>query len=782
MNTMKYTILAISLFAGTFLFGQSGKLKRADNYYNTLAYALAAEQYKDLIGSEVDSPQMKAKLAFCYFQMGNTKLAEKYYSQMVNSGEASGEDIYNYAQSLKENGKYKESDEWMMKFSALKQNDVRAVEFREKQNYLELIEQQGIHFSVSTLSINTPATDFGGYPFMDQQTIFFVTSRTDRSWINENWTWKNEHFLDLYSGKKDAGQIVQPQLMTKRVNSRYHEGPLCFSADGKKVYFTRNNIAKGKQRNDQKGIQNLKLYIADVAADGTWANEREFVHNSRDYSVGHPTLSADGRYLYFASDMPGGFGGADIYRAAINTDGSFGKPENLGKSVNTEGQDMFPWLNGDNYLFFSSDGHVGLGGLDVFVMIPSVEGGIGKILNVGKPVNSQKDDFAFTMLNDNRQGYFSSNREGGKGDDDIYAYILTKPFKVDLSVQGIALEKGTNRILPGATVQLKDNFGKVIETAIAGAKGEYHFSVEAGNDYVIAAKQTDYFDNDAAFTTKNLPEGTETLEKNIVLEKDPGLGLYALITDAASKLPLEGVKIDMMDNMTNQMFISLVTGSSGDVLKGLSDKKVGDQLLYTITLSKEGYLSKTVQFKGFIAAPGVINVHEKMDLSLNKIEVGIDLATLIDIKPIYFDLGKYVIRPDAAKELDKIVKVMNEYPTMEIELGSHTDCRADSAYNQDLSQRRADSAIAYISRKGIDMERMIAKGYGETKLVNDCACEGTYVKRKCTEEEHQMNRRTTFQLLDNKYIPKNKQEMKNNADKTLTPKPGGKPGTPAPRR
>ena len=379
-------------------------------------------------------------------------------------------------------------------------------------------------------------------------------------------------------------------------------------------------------------------------------------------------------------------------------------------------------------------------------MLPNDKGEISKVLNVGKPVNSQKDDFAFTMLNDNKQGYFSSNRDGGLGEDDIYAYQLTKPFKVDLMVAGIATEKGTGAILPGAEISLLNDAGEVVETVKADKSGAYAFNVEPELNYRFAAKQTDYFDDQVQFSTKNLPEGTEKIQQDIDLEKDPGLALNALVTDGASKAPLSGVKLTIVDNTNKNPFIDQLTGETGDALKGLADKKVGDQLSYTITLSKEGYLTKTIQFTTQITQPGVINVHEKLDLTLDKIEVGLDLATLIDIKPIYFDYAKFNIRKDAAVELEKIVKVMNDYPTMQIELGSHTDCRGSIASNESLSDKRAKASAAYIKSKIKNPERIYGKGYGEAKLKNDCGCEGP-VKSTCSEEAHQENRRTEFIII-----------------------------------
>ena len=313
-------------------------------------------------------------------------------------------------------------------------------------------------------------------------------------------------------------------------------------------------------------------------------------------------------------------------------------------------------------------------------------------------------------------------------------------------VAGIATENGTGAILSGAQIILQNEAGEVLETVKADDSGAYLFRVEPELNYRISAKQTDYFDDQVQFSTKNLPQGTDKIQQDIDLEKDPGLALYALITDATSKLPLSGVKIEMVDNTSKSFFINQVTGESGDALKGLDGKKVNDQLSYTITLSKEGYLSKTVQFAVKIVAPGIINVHEKLDLTLDKIEIGADLASMIDIKPIYFDLGKYVIRPDASKELDKIVKVMNEYPTMQVELGSHTDCRGSIASNEKLSDNRAKASAAYVKARITNPERIYGKGFGESKLKNDCGCEGP-VKSTCSEVEHQENRRTEFIIV-----------------------------------
>lgn len=738
------SILIILILSGFSLGAnaQAGKLKKADNYYSNIAYSEAAELYNELLGSEIDSPILQSKLANCYYQMGNSARSEEVYASMITTDDAKAEDVYNYAQALKENGKYTLSDEWMAKFHVMTSGDSRGREFTDNKTYLELIKGQGEYFSISQLQINTEFADFGGYPMGDGK-AFFVSNRTKRISIQRFHSWNNKKFLDLYSADVDNGKLINPTFHNRKVNKKFHEGPLCFSPDGKQVYFTRNNMNRGKARRDAKGIQNLKIFSAQVDEEGNWSSENELEINSKDYSVGHPTISADGKTMYFASDMPGGYGGADIYKMAINEDGTFGKPENLGAKINTEGQDMFPWITSEGILFFSSDGHVGLGGLDVFAMIPKKDGSFKKLLNVGGPINSTKDDFSLIMNTDNLTGYVSSNRESGMGDDDIYGFTLLKPLKVNLILKGLVTDKHSNDILPGAIVNLLDNEGTIVGTTTADANGMYEFGLEPELDYTLAVQKEDYFDNGSTFSTKNLPDGKEELEENVNLEKDPGLSLYALITDAKTDKPLEGVTVQVVDNMTGDK-AEYVTTASGDYLRPLMDKKLDDRGSYNFTISKEGFIPKTLTYNTLFDHEGQYDVHADLDFTLDPMVE--DLRDLIEINPINFDLGKWNIRQDAKIELDKIVVVMNKYPLMEVELGSHTDCRASKAFNRRLSDKRAKSSAAYIKSKITNPERIFGKGYGESILLNGCECEGS-VKSDCSEDEHEKNRRTEFKVI-----------------------------------
>lgn len=735
---LSFTLLTIVCFS---LFSQSGKLKKANTYYEKLSYKLAIENYTDLLNTDLADADMKSKLAFSYYNVNDLRNAEKYYTEALRMGKLSTEHYFYYAQTLKQNGNYAESDKVMNLFYEKSNSDKRAVSFANNRSYLDRIEKEGIHFTISGADFNSDQSDFGGYQFGKSNEVYFISSRRN-TLIKNNWMWNGAKFLDLFSVKNENSSV--PKLISK-ISTTFHEGPLCFNADESFVYFTRNNISKGKNRRDQKGIQNLKLYVAKVDEKGKWVDEQETSLNSKDYSIGHPTISNNGKTLYFVSDMPGGFGGADLYMADLNTDGTIGKPINLGKDVNTEGQEMFPWVSPDGLLFFSSNGHIGLGGLDVFVMSIDNDGkSFGNLTNVGKPVNSQYDDFALTFEKDGKSGYFSSNRPGGKGDDDIYSFQLTRPFLFKIKIIGTVLDQDSKQILAGSTVYLKDSNGAIISSTVADDNGNYSFDVEPYKEFVIIAQNKDYTENKTSIRTS--PTSGSTIKANVELVKIPQIGLIGTVSDNKTGQFLDSVKIKIIDKKTGEVIFEGSSSQQGDFMKELSKNKVNDQLNYNITLSKTGYLTKSIDFNYKIEKAGLINVNEKLDISLGKVEIGVDLSTLINIKPIYFDLGKFVIRKDAAIELDKIVKVMNEYPSMQIELGSHTDCRSSIASNLKLSDNRAKASADYIKKRISNPQRIYGKGYGESKLKVDCPCEGV-VKSNCSEEEHQKNRRTEFIII-----------------------------------
>lgn len=735
---MKAILVIIACVLSLSLLGQSGKLKKADNYFERLSYAYAAELYEELIGSEVDSPELKSKLAYSYLKMDNYTESVNYYSQMITSSEAKPEDYYNYSYVLKQTGNYTESDKWMNTYSNQVTADLRGQLFLENITYKSRIEKNQPFFSLENLSLNTSSADFGGYYNSSQDQVYFLTARKKTAFVKKEWSWDAKRFLDVYKASVSQDQKLGDPERVSKVNTKFHEGPLTFSPDGSKVYYTRNNISSGKKRRDGQRIQNLKIYIAKVDEKGKWGDEVEFPYNSTNYSIGHPAITRDGKTMYLVSDMPGGFGGADIYKVQIHEDGTFGEMVNLGKEINTEGQEMFPFIDSEGRLFFSTDGHPGLGGLDVFVALPDGDK-TGKIHNLGLPVNSQYDDFAFSMSDDFKTGFLSSNREGGKGGDDIYAVQLIRPFVFSITIKGTAKDKKGEKV-PFATIELKDDAGNTIGSVKADENGAYSFEADYEKNYVLEGTKEDYFDGNNRASTYT---DEQVVIADVVLEKDPGLSLYAIITDKKTGKPIEGVQINLVDNMTGKSK-NITSPATGDFREALFGKKLNDRGSYNLVLQKEGYFSKTVTYNTLFDQPGQYDIHALLDLSMDP-EVK-DLSEMIQINPINFDLNKYNIRPDAATELDKIVEVMNKYPNMVIELGSHTDCRASKAYNMKLSDRRAKASAEYIKKRITDPERIYGKGYGESRLLNHCECEGS-VKSDCTEEEHEKNRRTEFKVI-----------------------------------
>jgi len=725
---MKKTILSLSLiFTLGLSFGQkSPKELKAEKHYQNYSYDKAIKGYESLEGLSTDGTR---NLAESYRHMNNTADSERYYAIVASASDNTAEDLFAYAELLKMNGKHSQADDWMDKFHRRSSSDSRGSAYvNNKGAYTKLKQDEG-RFTVKNLSVNSAQEDFGTYFYKNQ--VVFASSREGIKSIRRKWNWNQLPFLDLYVGdKNEDNELSGLSQLNKQVNAKYHEGPAAFNKSGNYMVFTRNNYS-GKSSD---GIVKLQLFESMMDSDGKWSKAKGLPYNSSEYSVGHASISSDGTTLYFASDMPGGIGGVDIYKSSKNSDGTWGAAINLGPTVNTEGNEMFPFIQENGLFFFASDGHVGLGGLDVFVS-KLKDGTPGKIKNVGTPVNTEQDDFAFILDANSKYGYFSSNRSGGKGDDDIYSFEMHKPFQFGKLIQGTSRDKSGN-ILPGALVVLRDSEGMKLDSVLTSSTGSYEFTVDPDKDFSLGGSKEDYFDGSNTASTHT---EAEVVVADLELEKDPGLSLYALVTDKKTGAALEGVKLTLLDNMTGKDQV-IVTPSTGDFRKPLADKKLQDRGSYNLLLEKEGYFPKTVTYNTLFDKEGQYDIHSSLDLGLDK-EVT-DLTELVQINPINFDLNKYKIRPDAEKELNKIIEIMNKYPNMEVELGSHTDSRGSDSYNRWLSDKRAKASAAYIKSKITNPDNIYGKGYGEIRLLNGCT-NGV----KCSEEEHEKNRRTEFKVI-----------------------------------
>ncbi|MEM9298605.1 MAG: OmpA family protein [Bacteroidota bacterium] len=708
-----------------------------DKLFNEYAYTDAIEAYNKALKKEPENDTISLKIAESYRLLNDPSEASIWYEKVLSI-----KDSYNpvyflhYAEALASTQRYDEAKNWYDYYGNLEQEDERA---EYKINTIETrskLFQNVLTTTVAKAPFNGNGADFS--PAFYHDNIVFVSSRKSSSNIPIKFLWDNSEYLDLYI-YNESGQV---EKFDAKLNTKFHEGPLVFFENNTKVIFTRNNYYKGKIKSDNEGVTKLKLYMSEFG-EGGWGVIQPLEFNNDDYSVGHPAITTDGKTLYFASDMPGGEGGTDLYKVT-RVDDSWGEPENLGPNINTKGNEMFPFLHADKDLFFASNGHGGLGGLDIFGLDIS-EGLHSKISNVGSPINTNLDDFGIILKEDGLSGYFSSNREKSLNNDDIYTFNTAKPLLQNYMVKGVVADKVTRNVLPNTLIYLIRD-GSVLSSTKSDDGGNYNFIVDPNTSYEIRAGGNGSDDNEKTY----LPYVDElaTVEnedniwlKDIELVEDYGFELFIKVMDKSTGEPLADAELSVIDNINGDTIFSDKVNQRGEFWYSIENKELNDRISYQIGLAKEGYLGKSLVYNGALDTPGRTDISKALDLHLDKIEIGTDIGKLIDVQPIYFDLGKYSIRPDAAQELDKIVKIMLENPNIEIELGSHTDARGNSPGNLRLSDKRAKASADYIISQGIDKSRILGKGYGEFQIINRCV-DGV----KCSEKEHQLNRRTEFKV------------------------------------
>lgn len=696
--------------------------QKAGKLYESRAYAEAIPLYEKALASDRTNKEILGKLGDCYRFTNNTQGQITCYGGLVNTGNAEPIQELYYGQALLENGEAEKARPYFEKFSL----DSRGKEMVNAYGRTNLYKKNADAYKVEPVGYNSPESDFSAVKYRDM--VVFASTRKRTVWIKKEQAWTDGNYLGLYTTE---GSGANPRSFMQDLDSKFNDGPICFSKDFNTVYITRNNSKKNEKASD--GTFKLKLMEATLDQNG-FSFVRLFPFNNNNYNFAHPSISADGLTLYFSSDMTGGKGGMDIYRTRKDSLGLWGTPENLGDAVNTAGNEMFPFIAANDMLYFSSNGHDGIGGLDIFE-VKLTGGKPGKVYNMGEPVNSKDDDFGVYLGEDSKTGFLSSNRKAGGLDDDIYSFEILREVKH--GKEAVIVLRDKENSTPLDSVKLLVNG----DTVLTNDKGEYSLQMEDDKTYIIKTAKTEYFNITDSVSSAGTTD--DVITKEMVIEKDPKLFLRALITDAKTGDLLDGVNIKVTDIAASEEVDNYTTTGSGDYFKQLYGKHIGDKITYLIRLEKQGYLERTVVFSHNIEKAGEINMNQSLNLTLGKVEVGMDLAKMIDIKPIYFDLGKSDIRKDAAEELDKIVQIMNEYPNMFIELGSHTDCRSSAASNMKLSTERAKASAEYIVKRGINKMRIVGRGYGESRLLNNCACEGK-VKSACPEEEHMKNRRTEF--------------------------------------
>ena len=583
------------------------------------------------------------------------------------------------------------------------------------------------YFNTGAVTFNSSAAEIGVYKNPGSKDLLLISGR--EYGIIKRVGSNDEPFLSYFS----VDEKNNVKNFQKKANSKFNEGPLCMTPNGKRVYFTRND----KKTTKTTGKKEIKLYTAEVNAKGKWSNIQLSNMNGRGYSTVHPTISPDGKYIVFVSDMDDGLGGTDLYIASINADGSIGEALNLGPKLNTSGQELFPWFSPEGQLFFASNGLKGLGGFDLWVTEIKNGKDVFTPINLESPINSSSDDIAI-VYHMNNKGYFSSNRE--KNNDDVYSFNQLRPIVFKVIVSGIVTDLNTKDTLRDANLEIKNQKGEVISTLLTDKNGAYSITLEPDQTYTVEVKKDNHKNEQFNLSTDfNTPK----VKQNVELENRPNVSYMGTVTDSKSQLALEGVAVTVIDKETKKIILSIITDKTGNFMKAFENLKYGKEQRFEITLEKTDYVSKTLDYSNIPTQTGEISINNKVDLSIGKVEIGADLSTLMAIKEIYFDYGKFDIRPDAAEALDKIVAIMNEYPTMVIELDSHTDCRGTKNANKKLSESRAMASAGYIKTKITTPTRISGVGLGESKLKVNCPCEGAVVS-PCSEEEHAKNRRTEF--------------------------------------
>lgn len=653
----KFTWLVLG---GALLMASCSPLKKANNKFDRAQYDVAIDMYQRL----TDNPKYKAEAMFriaeSYRMSNRIQQAVPYYEEAMKAGMENDSIDFYYAFALKSLGKYDESrkiletflaepgDDRNKKFLALANREI------ENLNLIDEISESKDYYELKNLSdLNTAGPEYG--PFVKGDRFYFTGSRDDEAVFKTTGT----GYTDVYVTKFVDNQVDASNIKSVGdfINTMgIHEANLAIAPNGKTMIFARSNVPK------KNGRKEVDLYITRYR-NNEWSKPELMNISSRDFWDSTPAFSRDGRSLYFASNRPGGFGGTDIWVAHLGTNGRWGNAKNMGSTINTSGNELFPFVSDANKLYYASDGLPGLGGLDIFEATRRR----GKIIvtNMGAPVNSNADDFGFFLYSPN-EGFLTSNRAEGKGDDDIYSFVNNDPdIKVIhyfLEGKTITMKDSTEQILADVRLRLLDEEDNVLEIVNTDKEGQFSFRIDAETNYILIGEKPNYFTSRV---------------------------LYSTIGKSVNPATLTEYETDI----------------------------VFDTLLI-----------------------------------LDPIEIGKGIV----LENIYYDLDKWDIRIDAAEELDKLVEILRDNPEIKIELGSHTDSRATDDYNMTLSQKRAESAVNYIVTQGIDASRITAKGYGETRLLNDCTNDVP-----CTEEQHQENRRTEFKVLEydrNKVDEKNKEE------------------------
>jgi len=716
------------------LFSQDNVLKKAQKLTNESAYADALFYYDLGLKQGLDSSEIAPEVANAYYELHDSEKGEEWYSLVVqNSSEPI--DYYRYAQMLKSNGKYDQAHKYMEKYSTLNGADPRAQAELTNAEYFEEYSEPSERFNLTNEYSNEETSEFAPVYF-GEKLVFCSDLSINGPAIKREDKTRNRPFLNLFVASLDSlGELRNITPFSENLNSSYHEGPATFNKNLTEIYFTRSNVIDNKKRKASDSQIKLKIFNAQ-RTDVGWSEPEEFAYNSDEYSVGHPALSTDGNTIYFVSDMPGGHGGTDLWKCELQGE-QWGEPENLGSKFNTRGNEMFPFIHKDGTLYYSSDGLLGLGGLDIFeCRLAST--GLRKPRNLKSPLNSSKDDFGFTTNLDKTNGFISSNRKKGQKTDDIFFFRMID--KLPLSISGNLIDSfnsDKSENLKSAQIRILDSEGNILETKTLDNDGYFEFEVDPdSNSYTIQTNNGEgWKDNALNEKLTNISEDELYLGEldlgNVLLEPKR-LSFSGIPEYDDSSMSLKGYYLTLTNKQTGKEELIEVQPD------GSLEINLDPDTEYAIDFKKDGWLSTHKDFSSKDIQEENLTIQDILNTQAAKIEIG----TMLNVENIYFDYNKSNIREDAEIELYELLKILNDNPTLIIEVASHTDARGSKGYNKKLSQKRAKSTTKWLVEHGISKKRIKPKGYGEASITNKCK-NGI----ECSDSEHEKNRRTQFKIV-----------------------------------
>lgn len=719
MLNSKFIPIVILLILSVFTKAQTNpKLIKADKLFIINDFESAASEYENYLSKNPKDYYASKQAALCYNYLNIQNKAIDHWPNVIDNAQATDVDKLFYGKCLLAN--YRIEDAKKIFISLKNSSNKEAANWAKAYENFQFYEDSALTKVIPLKNLNTLKPDFAPAFYLNK--MVYLTEKKTSGFVKFFSSWfTSTYFVIKQADKIDSITFSSSKDYNKQIQSKLNHGPLSFTSNDSVIYFTKS-ASKKENKKLKNGTIRMQIFTSKLNKFGDVHPEiMPFQHNSMAYDCMHPAINKKGNRLYFSSDMPGGFGGYDLYYCEKQNE-TWGKPINLGDKINTSGNELFPNLTTEDGLYFASDVLPGLGGLDLFYSdFNPIKKEYTEPENLGATINTQFDDFGSYINKDGKTGYLTSNRKNGMRDDDIYFFRNNKPSYYNAKLKFIdsttQLPVSMNFTLSNLNLNVQDKTDTL---------NPFNIRLKAGKDLNLIAESANY--KPVNYTKKLTEQDTLII---ITCKTKSEKSIKGKVIDKETNLPLAGVKVAIYDEFGNN-YLNIVTDSTGDYkVINLPVEKA----LFIGSEKRPDYFSNTEKFVIKPDSDIVKNIYTQ------KIVVG----KSIKVENIYFDVAKWNIKSDAAIELDKLVQLMKDNPDIIIELSSHTDCRGKASANLALSDKRAKSSASYIISKGIAKTRIKGKGYGESKLLNSCACEGK-VNSTCSENEHAQNRRTEIKV------------------------------------